>query len=132
MRCHALHSDCCSNRLEEPSIPAGSSGYSRTLSLNSSANYGNRGKGQGRDMRMRHEGLTLSATDLANHLACPHLTGLDVSLARGEIPSPSWENPHLVVLQQRGLQHEKAYLGSLRARGRWIVDLSNQPEATLA
>jgi hypothetical protein len=59
----------------------------------------------------------LSATDLANHLSCRHLTALDLLLAKGEIAAPSWDNPHLRVLQQRGLEHERAYIESLRTKG---------------
>jgi predicted RecB family nuclease len=88
-------------------------------------------------MKVRQETATLSATDLANHLSCRHLTTLDLRLAKGEIAEPSWENPHLVVLQQRGLEHEKTYIESLRSKGLAIVDLSNEAEevagkATLA
>src|ERR1700758_5333258 len=79
-------------------------------------------------MRVRQGTATLSATDLANHLSCRHLTTLDLLLAKGEIAEPSWENPHLVVLQQRGLEHEKAYIESLRSKGLAIVDLSNEAE----
>jgi predicted RecB family nuclease len=88
-------------------------------------------------MRMRQGTTILSATDLANHLSCCHLTTLNLSLAKGEIAEPSWENPHSRVLQQRGLEHEKAYIDSLRSKGLSIVDLSNVAEvaagqATLA
>ena len=79
-------------------------------------------------MRIRQGAVTISATDLANHLSCRHLTTLDLRLAKGEIAEPSWENPHLRVLQQRGLEHEKAYIASLRAQGLAIVDLSEEPE----
>ncbi len=79
-------------------------------------------------MRIQHGATTVSATDLANHLSCPHLTTLNLRLAKGEIKEPTWNNPHAVVLQQRGLQHEKAYIESLRARGLSVVDLSNMAE----
>ncbi len=81
-------------------------------------------------MRVREGTAILSATDLANHLSCRHLTTLDLLLAKGEITEPSWENPHLHVLQQRGLEHEKAYIESLQSKGLAIVDLSNEAEAT--
>ena len=61
-------------------------------------------------MRLRNGTIALSATDVANHLSCTHLTGLNLRLARGEVAAPAWENPHLVVLQQRGMEHERAYL----------------------
>jgi predicted RecB family nuclease len=81
-------------------------------------------------MRIRQSGVTLSATDLANHLSCRHLTTLDHRLAKGELAEPSWNDPHLVVLQQRGLEHEKAYIETLRAKGLSVVDLSDEPEET--
>src|SRR5260370_4175491 len=80
-------------------------------------------------MRILQGTVALSATDLANHLSCRHLTTVDVRLAKGEIAEPTWDNPHLRVLQQRGLEHEKAYIEGLRARGLTVVDLSNEPEA---
>jgi predicted RecB family nuclease len=88
-------------------------------------------------MRVRQGTVNISATDLANHLSCHHLTTLDLRLAKGEIAEPSWENPHLRVIQQRGLEHEKAYIEGLRSKGLTIVDLSNEAEqmakgATLA
>src|SRR5882762_7764063 len=81
-------------------------------------------------MRIRHDEATLSATDLANHLSCSHLTALNHRLAKGELVEPPWENPHLAVLQQRGLEHEKAYVEMLRSKGLLVVDLSDEPEET--
>ncbi|HEY6341728.1 MAG TPA: TM0106 family RecB-like putative nuclease [Bryobacteraceae bacterium] len=83
-------------------------------------------------MNIRQSVLTVSATDLANHLSCPHLTTLDLRLTRGEIAEPAWQNPHLRALQQRGLEHEHAYIASLCARGLSIADLSQEPEDTAA
>lgn len=80
-------------------------------------------------MRILQGTVALSATDLANHLSCQHLTTLDLRLAKGEIADPSWDNPHLRVLQQRGLAHEKAYIEWLRSKGVTVVDLSNEQEA---
>src|ERR1700677_3740271 len=80
-------------------------------------------------MRILQGAVTLSATDLANHLSCRHLTTVDLRLAKGEIAEPTWDNPHARVLQQRGLEHERAYIESLRAKGLTVVDLSNEPEA---
>src|ERR1017187_2518113 len=79
-------------------------------------------------MKIRDRGVSLSATDLANHLSCPHLTTLDLRLAKGEIAAPSWDNPHLRVLQQRGLEHERAYIESLRTKGLSILDLSGDSD----
>lgn len=83
-------------------------------------------------MRIWQGATLLSATDLANHLSCSHLTALNLRLAKGEAPEPSWENPHLRVLQQRGLAHEKSYIENLRAQGLTVSDLSQEPEARSA
>jgi predicted RecB family nuclease len=81
-------------------------------------------------MRVRDGTTTLSATDLANHLSCRHLTALNLRLAKGEIKEPSWEDPHLCVLQQRGSEHEKSYIENLRSKGVHIVDLSSGTEGS--
>ncbi len=67
--------------------------------------------------------IRLSASDLSNHLACNHLTSLDLSVAVGEKSAPSWKSPDLWVLQERGIEHEKAYLSFLADKGLTIVDL---------
>ena len=79
-------------------------------------------------MKVRDRRVNLSATDLANHLSCPHLTNLDLRLASGEIAAPSWDNPHLQVLRQRGLEHEKAYIENLRTQAFSFIDLSSESE----
>jgi uncharacterized protein len=76
-------------------------------------------------MKLFDHTLSLSATDLANHLSSRHLTMLDFLR---EITPPSWENPHLRVLQQRGLEHEKAYIASLRGNGLSVADFSGEGE----
>lgn len=79
-------------------------------------------------MNERQGKIHLSATDVANHLSCRHLTALNLRLAKGEISEPSWDNPHLRTLQQRGIEHEKAYKDHLHSRKLSIVDLSNESE----
>ena len=61
--------------------------------------------------------LGLSATDLANHLACRHLTTLDLGAARGTIEPPHWKRPGLDALRERGMAHEKAFLAHLSSLG---------------
>jgi uncharacterized protein len=65
--------------------------------------------------------LRLSATDLANHLACRHLTSLDRASAEGRLKPPQWRRPEAEVLAQRGLEHERAYLAHLEKNGRKIT-----------
>lgn len=67
-------------------------------------------------MRILEGAAVLSATDLANHLSCRHITSLELRLAKGQIAEPTWQNPHAHVLRQRGLEHERAYIDWLRAK----------------
>jgi hypothetical protein len=66
----------------------------------------------------------LSASNLANYLACKHLTGLDQRVWRGELEVPQWHDPELKLLKQRGIDHEKSYVSHLRATGLSVIDLS--------
>lgn len=68
-------------------------------------------------------GVRLSATDLANHLACRHLTSLDLAVALGSKSAPIWQSPDLWVLRERGFAHENAYLEHLAAQGAAVVNL---------
>src|SRR5262249_37958856 len=52
--------------------------------------------------------------DLSNHLACRHVSTLDLAVARGKREAPQWAAPDLAVIQQLGLRHEAEYLRHLR------------------
>jgi uncharacterized protein len=67
----------------------------------------------------------LSASDLSGFLSCIHLTGLDLSVAQGRREPPTWIDPALIVLRERGLEHERGYVEGLRALGLTITDLSD-------
>ena len=67
--------------------------------------------------------IRLSASDLSNHLACHHLTSLDLAVSLGARPEPRWHSPDAKVLQERGMAHENAYLAHLQAQGVSIVNL---------
>lgn len=72
-------------------------------------------------------GLLLSATDVARHLACRHLTQLELSVAEGERPKPRFfPDPQLDALRWRGSEHERAFLDHLRAQG---LDVEAMPAA---
>ena len=62
--------------------------------------------------------ILLTASNLAGHLACKHLTGLDRLVRLGKLEEPFWKDPVLKLLRERGIAHEKAYLEHLRAKGR--------------
>ena len=65
--------------------------------------------------------LSLSPSDLSNHLACPHLTTLSLAAARGEIVKPKLDSPHRDLIFRKGNEHEAAYLARLEAEGRSVV-----------
>src|SRR5450755_1132524 len=75
-------------------------------------------------MRIVSGEIRLAATDVSNHLACRHLTNLELSAARGERERPKWEAPDLVVIQQLGLRHDARYLKFLEQSGLKILNLA--------
>ena len=77
-------------------------------------------------MHVSHSRLMLSATDLANHLSCRHLTQLDLRRANGDLAKPYRNDPVLEVLRQKGDDHERAYLEHLAAQGLRVVRLPEQ------
>ena len=73
-----------------------------------------------------HDGiLHLSATDLAGHLSCAHLTALDAAVARGTRDKPRYWDPLSDILRARGNQHEQAYLDNLQDAGYEIVQIGD-------
>jgi hypothetical protein len=83
-------------------------------------------------MKLQPTSIRLSATDLSNHLACRHVTALDLRVARGEKQEPTWAAPDLAVIQQLGQQHEAAYLDYLAKQGIAVTNLADiKSETTL-
>ena len=72
-------------------------------------------------MKILNRQLRLAATDVSNHLACRHLTQLELAVVRGERPAPEWAAPDLKVIQELGLRHEKAYLNYLEEKRKLSV-----------
>jgi uncharacterized protein len=73
-------------------------------------------------MRLATDGtLLLSPSDLSAHLACPHLTNLNLKVARGELERPHVDDTHGDLIRRKGDEHEAAYLERLEAEGRSIV-----------
>jgi predicted RecB family nuclease len=68
--------------------------------------------------------IVVSASDLVGYLACDHLSTLELGRAQGlwEKP-PRREDPELALLQERGQEHETAYLDRLRGEGRSIHEV---------
>src|ERR687896_96908 len=65
-------------------------------------------------MRLAPDGtLRLSPSDLANHLACAHLTQLELRVQRGELVRPLVVDPYGQIIMRKGNEHEAAYLARL-------------------
>jgi uncharacterized protein len=68
--------------------------------------------------------IELSASDLSEFLSCHHRTALDAQVARDLRAAPSWADPVLAILRERGLEHEQRYADDLRRQGLRISDLA--------
>jgi predicted RecB family nuclease len=80
-------------------------------------------------MRLVADLLQLSATDLANHLGCVHLSRLDLAVAEGHLERLHRKDPVVELLTERGREHEAAYLKQLRARKLRVVEVRTAPGA---
>jgi hypothetical protein len=65
---------------------------------------------------------------LTGHLACRHLTALDVE-PRGTRSKPKVWDPVLELLAERGALHEASYLDLTNLK-RWHADVSARPSAS--
>ncbi len=74
-------------------------------------------------MKKTNQSIQYSASDLVNFLGCKHLTELDRQTALGTIDPPDWSNPTLALLQQKGLEHERAYIEHLKSQGSDVCEL---------
>lgn len=73
--------------------------------------------------------LVLAATDLTNHLACPHLTQQRLAIARGERSRPPKdEDPHAELIRRRGDDHETEQLQRLSDECGGHLDLTTDDE----
>ena len=77
-------------------------------------------------MKAQQDYIRLAASDLSNHLACAHLTTLDLGVVRQERQEPQWSDPHAVVLRERGFAHEHAYLKLLADSGLCVRSLDGR------
>src|SRR5580704_6969169 len=76
-------------------------------------------------MKISSSQVRFSASDLSNHLACRHLTTLDLEVARGRRAEQDWAAPDLKVIQELGLRHEAAYLAHLGKQGLTVENLGH-------
>lgn len=69
--------------------------------------------------------LVLSATDLTKHVACPHITTLDLvalDLPAAEVGATEPDDA-LNLIFAKGIAHEEDYLASLKAQGLRVVEI---------
>ena len=66
----------------------------------------------------------VSASDLNDRLACRHLLFLNLQKALGELDEEPTPSATVELLARKGDEHEKAYLESLKAEGKNVVELT--------
>jgi len=71
--------------------------------------------------------LLLSATDLVNHLECAHLSHLDLEVVSGRASIEETREEAAQLVARKGDEHEAAYVESLRAAGREVVEIESEP-----
>ncbi len=71
--------------------------------------------------------LVFSASDLINHLECPHLTQLDIEVALGRIDLTETRSDTTELVARKGDEHERDYLVQLRYDGREVVEIKSEP-----
>ena len=80
-------------------------------------------------MKFAGERLRLSASDVANFVACQHRTRLDLLAARGALRQVRQFDLGFQDLVRRGEAHELTVLERFRADGRSITEVSQRPDA---
>jgi uncharacterized protein len=81
-------------------------------------------------MEKNESNIELSATDLLNFVGCRHRAALNLADAQGQVEKPTWVDPIVRVLQERGREHERRYLDSLVDDGLLVLDLSQRLAAS--
>ena len=69
--------------------------------------------------------ILYSATDLVGFLECEHLTTLDLLDLESPLPRAP-EDEQVALIQQKGHEHERAYVEQLRSRPSSFVDISER------
>src|SRR6266700_3622872 len=83
-------------------------------------------------MKITEGRVRVSASDVANFLACRRLTQLDLARARGELRPPREFDIGFQDLVRRGEVHERAVLERFRAEGLDVADVSGAEDGTEA
>ncbi len=75
------------------------------------------------------DAIVYAATDLVGYAFCPRLAELELAAALGRLERPAREDPELDRIAKRGLQHERAVLAELEAKGVQVrrIELDETP-----
>lgn len=77
-------------------------------------------------MYRHNDNLIFSASDLVAFLGCRHATFLDRQRVDGLVAPPDEvSDPHLELLQEKGLEHERALLMRFRANGKRVAEIAS-------
>jgi predicted RecB family nuclease len=71
--------------------------------------------------------LIFSATDLINHLECPHLTHLNIEVALGRTDLARSRSDTTSLVARKGDEHEQGHLTQLIGEGREVVEIESEP-----
>jgi len=71
--------------------------------------------------------LIFSASDLINHLECPHLTQLDIEVALGRLDLTETRSDTTELVARKGDEYERDYLAQIITDGREIVEITGEP-----
>jgi hypothetical protein len=64
------------------------------------------------------------ATDIANFLACRHISILNREQSEGTLTKIVYSDPGSELLRKLGVEHEQAYLTKLNSLGLRIADIN--------
>lgn len=73
-------------------------------------------------MQSRNGTTLFSASDLVNFMGCAHATVLDLRQLVEPVDFPP-DGEQAVLLQEKGLEHERAYLERLKAEGKTVIEI---------
>lgn len=73
-------------------------------------------------MQSRNGATLFSASDLVNFMGCAHATVLDLHQLVAPVELPP-DDDQVVLLQEKGIEHERVFLERLRAEGRSVVEI---------
>ena len=80
-------------------------------------------------MKTTKDRVRLSASDVANFLACQHLTRLDLLRALGQLRPPREFDIGFEDLVRRGEKHEREVLERFRTEGHEVVNIGESAAA---